>query len=697
MDNGRIDMTATEALLSAMWQSPNHCHLLATMDLGRGNGCRHIPVANLQGALAQVPNWVQNGLDCYFACAEFSTPESRKASNAAAARAFWMDIDCSPEKAASGKGYRATADARAAVARFCQGVGLVEPTHLVESGGGLHVYWVLDTSMDAEVWAIHAKQLKELAEAHGLRADPSRTADIASILRLPGTLNHKYDPPRRVVLVQAGPVLNGQRVLEAIRSGHARLVSTAVAAPAPIAKSASLNRQPTDLAVLRSVVGDIDPDIEYPDWLNVLMGIHTETRASEEGLALAIEWSRKGMKFVNEREIEEKWRSFRLDVERPVTMGTLIQLAQASDAFVPVQTEVVEVGANQSSLKEDTRSAPTRQHALAKYSLIGEAEAIGQDMAKQVRILGSVALNGQLTVFYAEPNTGKTLLVLSMLCDAIERNRLNASDVYYLNVDDNGAGLVEKLRIADSHGFNMLAEGYKEFEAKAFRIELEEMVKSGQAAGTVLIFDTLKRFANLMDKGTSASFTKVLRDFAMHGGTVVALAHTNKRRGEGGKVVPGGTSDIRDDFDCAYTLDVVSDADDGARVVKFENIKCRGNVSLSAAYSYSRSPHLTYLQRLRTVEEVDPTELLIVKTAAKKADDAAVIEAIRACIAEGCTSKMAISERVRQQTKASRTTVLAVLEEYAGDDPGRHLWTFSRLGHGKHMYVLLKPPSAAAA
>src|SRR5207253_588221 len=38
----------------------------------------------------------QDGLDrtVYHACAAFGTPDSRRASNAIGARAFWLDVDC---------------------------------------------------------------------------------------------------------------------------------------------------------------------------------------------------------------------------------------------------------------------------------------------------------------------------------------------------------------------------------------------------------------------------------------------------------------------------------------------------------------------------------------------------------------------------------------------------------------------------
>jgi P4 family phage/plasmid primase-like protien len=73
------------------------------------------------------------------------------------------------------------------------------PSAVVASGGGLQVYWLLQEALDlANGGAAHAKQLLR-ALATALGADLS-AAEPARILRLPGTLNHKYDPPRLVVV-----------------------------------------------------------------------------------------------------------------------------------------------------------------------------------------------------------------------------------------------------------------------------------------------------------------------------------------------------------------------------------------------------------------------------------------------------------------------------------------------------------------
>lgn len=123
----------------------------------------------------------REGHVAYHACAAFKSDFNRKAENAIGARALWADLDAGPDKpyADAGAAYRA-------VAGFCHGLGIGMPL-LVASGNGLHAYWPLTETLEPGEWRRHALGLKAAMHEAGLHADPARTADIASILRPPGT------------------------------------------------------------------------------------------------------------------------------------------------------------------------------------------------------------------------------------------------------------------------------------------------------------------------------------------------------------------------------------------------------------------------------------------------------------------------------------------------------------------------------
>lgn len=186
----------TEALLTPLWRSPDAVHQLLLMKKGTNMPFPQA-VASIPEAIAIAAKYSAKDYNVYHACGEFLSPDNRKASNATGACALWLDIDCGTDKAAAGKGYLSKAEAFGSLIEFCKKTGLPSPTHIVDSGGGLHVYWVFDRHIAAKQWRESAEKLKHITQTLGLKADATRTADIASILRLPGTLNFKTDPPVR--------------------------------------------------------------------------------------------------------------------------------------------------------------------------------------------------------------------------------------------------------------------------------------------------------------------------------------------------------------------------------------------------------------------------------------------------------------------------------------------------------------------
>ena len=133
------------------------------------------------------------GRTIYHGCAVFGTPGSRKATNSIGARSFWLDVDCGEEKP-----YATAMDAALAVRGFVGQLGLPKPLY-VGSGVGLHIYWPLDAIVDAKTWLRYAEGLKRLADRNGLQVDRTRTCDLASVLRTPGTHHRKHG--ERVVRV----------------------------------------------------------------------------------------------------------------------------------------------------------------------------------------------------------------------------------------------------------------------------------------------------------------------------------------------------------------------------------------------------------------------------------------------------------------------------------------------------------------
>jgi hypothetical protein len=94
--------------------------------------------------------------------------------------------------------------------------------------------------------------------------------------------------------------------------------------------SACLNFDSSNATItkLASLLSQIDPDVDYRNWMLALMVVFYETRSSEEGFELADQWSSGGTKYRGERDVRRMWRSFNPNHPRPVRMGTLVRLAK---------------------------------------------------------------------------------------------------------------------------------------------------------------------------------------------------------------------------------------------------------------------------------------------------------------------------------------------------------------------------------
>jgi len=154
----------------------------------------------------------------------------RSQENALLLRSFFFDIDCGPDK-----DYPDQKTAVAALKEFVAQTKLPMPT-VSSSGNGLYAHWLIEEMIPAENWRTTAYLLKQVAAGLGFKADPSRTADSASVLRPPGTTNRKpgkeAKPVRLLKLQPASPYALFSSALNKA-GGKLHLDTTKTSAPKP--------------------------------------------------------------------------------------------------------------------------------------------------------------------------------------------------------------------------------------------------------------------------------------------------------------------------------------------------------------------------------------------------------------------------------------------------------------------------------
>ena len=193
-----------------------------------------------------------------------------------------------------------------------------------------------------------------------LLIDHSRTADPASLLRPPETLNRKTTPPRPVTLaVATWEYFDNGKLLLAIEEAHARFCPAPVA-PQPHAMAIRDQPQgPPDMDRLRAALAKIDPDCDEATWKFYIAALARAARdhphLAEALRALAIEWSSGalwhtpskkwrepgGNGLTGEEMFDQVWNRFLHEQDRDgpvITLGTIYhdgELAGGPTVVIP--------------------------------------------------------------------------------------------------------------------------------------------------------------------------------------------------------------------------------------------------------------------------------------------------------------------------------------------------------------------------
>jgi hypothetical protein len=358
------------------------------------------------------------------------------------------------------------------------------------------------------------------------------------------------------------------------------------------------------------------------------------------------------------------------------------------------ETEPVDVAEEKGSflamMHAMTVSTPERVAALKKQA---------QDA---VFILPQVALRGELTLFNAQYNTGKTLLALWLLKNR-DMEATKDMHIFYINADDSYNGGVEKTEWSMEFGVQMFIPNQQGFDVDMLLGLWRKAIATGDAHQSVFILDTLKKFVDTMSKTKAKEFNDKARDFTQAGGTLIALAHTNKSLDGEGKSIAEGVGDFHSDFDCAYTIEKVTAlASSNTRTVRFEKKKQRGPVKQRATFSYDCSEEATWMQRFHSIKQLDNGDVKKLITESK-ADaqfekDKPIIEYIKGCLKDGAKNKSELTQNdLKSKDNGSRGQRERVIGTYNEDNPdeSRRFWGESK-NHvrGWSCYLLedTKPP-----
>jgi hypothetical protein len=316
-----------------------------------------------------------------------------------------------------------------------------------------------------------------------------------------------------------------------------------------------------------------------------------------------------------------------------------------------------------------------------------------EKMAREaVFVLPKIAISGQMTIINASYNVGKTLLTCWLLSQREEAAR-ESLKIMYINADDDHPGSIEKMKTMDPFRVNFLIPGQAGFSTDKFQSLLQNAIDDKQAGGITFILDTLKKFTSVMDKEAARAICDLMRLFIQAGGTIIALAHTNKIKDSKGVSIAEGVGDFLNDFDCAYTIDAKK-GNDLVKTTVFTNTKSRGPNAKKETFTYDNSEGKLWAERFQSVTrlgEVDAMRMFErTESEDQRAEDSPVIEYICKRLADGELSRRDIAQD-DLGNKMSRKMREKVLDRYTDGNEiiARRYWSVTKGETGGQIYSLM--------
>lgn len=215
----------------------------------------------------------------------------------------------------------------------------------------------------------------------------------------------------------------------------------------------------------------------------------------------------------------------------------------------------------------------TEKQKVISMSELREKMAMTTEKVKKIEsaelLYEKIIAKGLVTVIAAPPNGGKTTISMHIAKVLAAKG----FQVIYIDYDSAGIHVREYFEYAKASNFEYWAELDSDTDAEQLVNYLVGASKNeSNQSECIYIFDTLKKFTNLMTKSKVAEFMSKMRTLTRHGATVILLAHTNKRPESNGSYLFEGVGDVKNDCDNLFYLIPIKNHDGSTTVtVDFEN------------------------------------------------------------------------------------------------------------------------------
>ena len=338
------------------------------------------------------------------------------------------------------------------------------------------------------------------------------------------------------------------------------------------------------------------------------------------------------------------------------------------DSFKPTRTSYEAIFAKAQSMGwvNPRKSIATTKHTDSRPKILFNgsiddlfADVILEDedvqkMAEAEFLIPDMLVRGHVHAFVSPGNGGKTTLFV-YISAKLAAMGLN---VLYVNVDGSPGDLKRHHEHAKQHGYKVIAPDAKDGKSTNDVLAKLWAIAEGNAScdNLVLIFDTLKKFTDVIDKRKLKEMLQLVRTLTVKGATIILLGHTNKHAGEDGKQVFEGTADLRNDVDELIYLDSTKNEALNRLEVTTRPDKVRAD--------FSPKSFIIHLDDERRVEESETVIPILSKEAA------IMLELFKDAIRAGNHSQKAIIEYVKPKSDQGLNKIRRTLNHFTeGKDP----------------------------
>lgn len=315
---------------------------------------------------------------------------------------------------------------------------------------------------------------------------------------------------------------------------------------------------------IKEALQHIPASCGYDEWLEALMALHDYYNGSQDGLALAHEWS-AGYPHYTAAEVNSKWSSFEAGKGR--SYKSLLHAAKGYGADLSAMARR-DAGVKPASLEgfqfaAAAETAPEQGSALEWFDDVTPA-------LQDEYLIKDVLSVGALSVVYGPSNTGKTFFVLDLVYHIAaglpwRGRRVIQAGVLYLAAE-GGRGILNRISAIKKNtetknvpfalrraGMDLL---HAEADLQAVVNYAEEVKSAKPELPLVIVVDTLSRVMAGGDENAAQDMTALIKNIdairEITGAHVLLVHHTGKDVARGAR----GHSSLKAATDTEIELEV---------------------------------------------------------------------------------------------------------------------------------------------